>query len=106
MMTHEDRIQDLERRMDTSDRERQSMLELLRSNNDTITQVANDTQELRQLWSEARGAFRLFARLVALGRWVVKFVVLPLAFLLAALYAWTHEGKAPTWLHSITDMVE
>jgi hypothetical protein len=106
MMTHEDRIQDLERRADASDRERQSMLDLLRSNNDTITQVANDTQELRELWSEARSAFRLFARLVALGRGLVKFVVLPLAFLLAAVFAWTHEGRPPAWLHSITKIVE
>jgi hypothetical protein len=105
-MTLQDRIEDLERRMDTSDRERMSMLALLERNQETIEQVANDTQELRELWTEARGAFRLFARLVALGRWIVKFIVLPLAFVLSALYAWTHEGRPPAWIHSITDMVE
>lgn len=105
-MTLQDRVEDLERRMDTSDRERMSMLDLLQHNKDTIDQVANDTQELRELWTEARSAFRIFTRLVSLGRWIVKFVVLPLAFLLAAVYAWTHEGKAPTWLHSLTDIVE
>jgi hypothetical protein len=106
MLTLEDRVDDLERRMDTSDRERMSMLALLERNQETIEQVANDTQELRELWTEARSAFRLFARLVSFGRWLVKFVVLPLALLLATLYAWTHEGRPPAWLHSITDMVE
>ena len=105
-MTHEERLSDLERRMDASDRERQSILELLRVNQRTVDKVANDTQELRELWSEARGAFRLFTRLVSFGRAFIKFVVLPVALLLAAVYAWVHEGKAPTWLHATADMVE
>lgn len=105
-MNHEDRIEALERRMDASDRERMSMLALLERNQEMIAQVADDTQELRELWSEARSAFRLFARLVALGRWIVKFVVLPLAFLLAAIFAWTHEGRPPAWLHTLTKIVE
>lgn len=105
-MTLEDRVEELERRMDTSDRERMSMLALLERNQETIEQVANDTQELRELWTEARAAFRLFSRLVSVGRWLVKFVVLPVALLLGALYAWTHEGRPPAWLHSITRIVE
>lgn len=105
-MNLEARLHDLERRMDASDHERVSMLEILNRNEALIEKVADDTQELRELWTEARGAFRLFTRLMAGGRWVVKFVVLPLAVLLAAIYAWVHEGKAPTWLHSIAEIIE
>jgi hypothetical protein len=102
----EERVMNLERRMDANDGERLSIIGMLQENKQMIARVSDDTQELRELWTEARGAFRLFARLVALGRWIVKFVVLPMAFLLAALYAWTHEGRPPAWLHSITDIAE
>jgi hypothetical protein len=105
-MTLENRLAALERRMDTSDHERQSMLDILRENSQTIEKVANDTEELRELWSEARGAFRLFTRLVSFGRTFVRFVVLPVALLLAAIYAWVHEGRPPTWLRSVADIVE
>ena len=103
-MNVEARLHELERRMDASDHERVSMLAILNRNEALIAKVADDTQELRELWSEARSAFRLFTRLMAFGRWLVKFVVLPLAFLLAAVYAWTHEGRPPAWLHSLTKL--
>jgi hypothetical protein len=104
-MTHEERLAALENRMNISDHERQSMLEILISNRTMVEKIANDTEEIREIWSEARGAFRLFTRLVSAGRWFVKFVVLPVAVLLAAVYAWVHEGKPPSWLRPIAEIV-
>jgi len=104
-MTHEERLAALERRMDTSEHERQSMIDLLIDNRTMMEKVSNDTAELRELWSEARGAFRLFTRLVSFGRWFVRFVVLPVALLLAAVYAWVHEGRPPSWLRPIAEIV-
>jgi hypothetical protein len=103
---YEERILTLERRMDVSDNERQSMLEILQGNQRNIEAIANDTKELRELWSEARSAFRFFTRCMAALRWTIKFIVLPVVFVLAAIYAWSHEGKPPTWLKSIADIVE
>ena len=92
--------------MNISDHERQSMLEILISNRKMVEKIANDTEEIREIWSEARSAFRLFTRIVSFTRAFFKFVVLPVALLLAAVYAWVHDGKAPTWLKSIADIIE
>jgi hypothetical protein len=92
--------------MDVSDHERQSMLEILQGNQRNIEAIADDTKELRQLWSEARTAFRFFTRCMAALRWILKFVVLPVALVFAAVYAWSHEGRPPLWLKTLTEIIE
>ena len=105
-MTLEQRISILERRADTSDRERMSMMSVLEENTRTLMEIVNDTREIRQIWAEARGTFRLFARIVYGIRWTIKYVVLPLVLLLVAIYAWTHEGQAPNWMRSLVKIME
>ena len=83
-----------------------SMKEGLEKNAVLTQAIANDTEQIREYWREARSAFRLFNRIAAAVKWCIKYLVLPVALLLAALYAWTHGGQAPEWIHSITDLVE
>lgn len=71
-----------------------------------VDEIGRDTKEIVFYWSEARSAFRLFNRLAWLMRGFIKFVVLPMAVLLAALYAWTHGGQAPSWLTQLLKVIE
>jgi hypothetical protein len=68
--------------------------------------VAQDTAEIRNYWQEARSAFRLFNRIAGVVRYFVKYIVLPVAFLLAALYAWTHNGQLPGWLKWLSELTQ
>jgi hypothetical protein len=105
-MDLEERVMSLERRMDSGDRERLSIIEMLQVNKQLVESVSNDTQQIREFWTEARGAFRLFTKIMAVVRWVFKFIVVPVVLLFVAVYAWTHDGKAPNWLHTFIDIVE
>lgn len=100
-MTHEERLTQLERRMDASDHERHSMLEVINRTSELVETVARDTEEMREIWSEARGAFKLFTRLMAAIQWTIKFLVLPVVAILVALFALGREGHPPAWLEAI-----
>lgn len=75
--------------MENAVRALQGQLDL---NTKLTVSIADDTSELRAIFAEARGAFRLFRRVMA----VIKAVALPLAILCAALILWK-TGKLPAW---------
>lgn len=74
--------------------------------NDQVTEIARDTKEIREIWIESRGAFRLFRRAAAVVKAVFTYLVLPVGVVCGAVYAWTHHGKAPEWLSSLLEIVK
>lgn len=83
-----------------------SMKEGLEKNTVLTQAIANDTEQLREYWREARSAFRLFNRIAATAKWFIKYLLLPVVGIFAALYAWTHDGQPPAWVHSLMKIVE
>ena len=77
----------------------------LQTNIELTRKVANETQQLRELWSEARSAFSLFNRIVSSFRWCIRFVLVPVAVLLLAVYTWRHNGEFPKWFASLWNII-
>jgi len=102
-MTLNDRVEILERRMDASEHERLSMLDTVNNACALLETVERDTEEMREIWSEARGAFRLFTRLMAAAQWTLKFLVLPVAAVLVAIFALGRQP--PAWLEALRRVV-
>ena len=100
-MTPTDRIELLERRMDANDHERLSLLNVVNRTSALVETVARDTEEMREIWSEARGAFRFFTRLMTAIQWLVKFIVLPVVAILVTLLALGRGEHPPAGLEAI-----
>jgi type IV secretory pathway TrbL component len=97
-MNDHDRIAALERRAE-------QLETIIAAVQKDVARIANDTDQIVSLWNEARSAFKLFNTLATLARAFVTWVVLPVALVCAALYAWK-TGAPPQWLSILMRALE
>ena len=99
------RLDALEKRMDTAERERLSMIEMVKRNTELTEGIAEDTQSLRQFLTEAAGAFRLLERISNGVRKFFKYVVLPLAVIVGIPWL-LFSGELPSWLRTLAALLK
>jgi len=68
------------------------------------TEIAKDTAEIVEIFKEARGAFRLFDRVMHGARYIVT-VVLPVVTLCGALY-FLVTGRPSSWVEALRVIVK
>jgi hypothetical protein len=74
------------------------------SNTALTLQIQESTAGLVEFFNDSREAFRLFNKLMNALRWFLRKAMLPLAFILAGLYAIAHDGRPPEWIKSWVDL--
>lgn len=77
----------------------------LEKNTKLTQEVADDTKDLRAFFAEARGAFRLFNRIIKVFQWVIKFVLVPLAGLFVSFLAFK-TGAVPAWFKALVELAK
>jgi len=97
-MNDHDRIAALELRAE----QMESILKAVQSD---VKRIADDTDQIVKFWGEARSAFKLFNTLATIARAFFTWVVLPVALVCAALYAWK-TGAPPQWLSILMRALE
>lgn len=78
--------------------------EKLDSNTALTLQIQESTAGLVEFFNDSRDAFRLFNKLMNAMRWFLRKALLPLAFVVAGIYAIAHDGRPPDWIKSWVDL--
>jgi len=91
----EERVAILENTMEQVTVELAETLRVLRENTELTHKVADDTEELRKIWSEIRAAFKIFNIASRVIRFFFKILLLPILVVYSTVYTWTHGAPPP-----------
>lgn len=73
--------------------------------NTALTQeVKVNTAGVVTFLNESEQAFKLFNRVMSALRWFLRKAVIPLALVVGAFWAISHDGRPPEWLKSWIDL--
>ena len=77
------------------------LISAVSDNTELTKKISQDTSEIREVWANAKTAFRMFDLLVKAGTWAMKYVVIPVVSIFVIGYMMANDGKPPGWFRDL-----